>query len=72
MNGFRVWNETDGIHASPNSFPSRASAQKFIDEFRKRFKIQGYYAAADGTRIPPDQVELEIISSKPGDKDSED
>jgi hypothetical protein len=55
---YEVFNETDGIPASPNLM-TLAEAQAFVREFPERFKTQGYYSSAFG-RIPVDQLKLTI------------
>jgi hypothetical protein len=56
----RVFNQTDGIYASPKKFKDEVEAQRFIDEFRKSFKKQGFYLTAGGERISPEEVQLVI------------
>jgi hypothetical protein len=41
--GFMVFNYTDNIYASPDTFKTEKEANDFIKEFRKRFEKQGYY-----------------------------
>lgn len=66
-NFWRVLNLTDKIYASSKKFKSTEDAQSFIDGFHKRFEKQGYYATADGHKIPPSDVELYIINGDIGD-----
>ena len=61
---FKVWNETDGILASPGGFKTRQAAEVFIKTFRKRFEIQGYYQTAGGERITPAEVNLVVRPTK--------
>lgn len=56
-----VWNETEQLYASPDSFGTEAEAQAFADAFRARYARQGYYLTADGFRIAPEQIELVIV-----------
>lgn len=58
-----VFNDTDGVMASPFEYGSIAEAKRFIKEFRARFKGQGYYLTAEGLRIPPKEVELRIVKT---------
>lgn len=53
-----VWNATDGIYASPE-YMTDADADKFINEFPKRFAHQGYYLTSKWERIDPSQVVLQ-------------
>ena len=55
-----VFNHTDGITASFEPFSSIAKAQKFIKEFRERFKAQGYYKTSNWEKISPNEIDLEI------------
>ena len=61
---FILWNETDGILASPDSFKTHREARAFVRAFRKRFERQGYYLTAGRERIPVASVVLEIIESR--------
>jgi len=63
---YSVYNATDGIYACPFTFESKKEAERFIRSFRERFKAQGYYLTANGNRISPDDVILEIVKSNPG------
>jgi hypothetical protein len=38
---FAVFNETDGIYASPNSFASTKAVDAFIGEFKARSRMRG-------------------------------
>jgi len=55
---YYVLNETDGVYASPDSM-TRADAEAFLAEFRKRFETQGYYASVKGP-IPPWELRLKL------------
>ncbi len=57
---FEVWNETDQVHASPDTFPTREAASAFVAKFRKRFDRQGFYRTVLGERIAPEAVDLVI------------
>lgn len=59
--GFIVMNITDGIHASPEVYKTRAEAEAFVKNFPKRFKLMGYYLTARQERIKPEDVVLEIV-----------
>jgi hypothetical protein len=58
-----VMNDTDGIVASPDTYKSKAEAQKFINNFPKRFDFQGYYFTSNMERINPKDVKLRITKS---------
>lgn len=58
---FIVWNQTDNVPASPDEFATTEDAEAFIKSFRKRFAKQGYYAAANGQRLPICDIELEVM-----------
>lgn len=55
-----VMNDTDGFTASPNTF-TKAVADKFIEDFPKRYKAQGYYRTGNGERIDPSEVRLRAV-----------
>lgn len=60
---YTLFNKTDGIRADPRSFKTEAAALRAAAEFRDRInRIQGYYAAADGRRLKPNEIELEVIT----------
>jgi hypothetical protein len=40
---FLLWNETDGVYASPEEFKTEGEAGAYAREFRRRFAAQGYY-----------------------------
>lgn len=61
---FSLWNETDGVFASPDAFETRAEAEAFAAKFRTRYAAQGYYLTADGLRISPDDVELIVVPTE--------
>lgn len=58
-----VRNETDGVFAALTVFRSRAEARRFIEEFRARYRRQGFYRTARGERCPPEDVELRIVAA---------
>src|ERR1700679_2067045 len=53
---YRVFNETDGVYASPDHF-TKAEAERFIGRFKGRFATQGFYSSVDG-RIPISSLSL--------------
>ena len=57
---YLVWNCTDGVFAHPEPM-TLAQAQVFIREFPARYRRQGYYLTADGLRIRPEHVQLEVV-----------
>lgn len=63
--GYQLFNETDGVFASPETFLTRADAEVFADKFRNRFASQGYYLTAGGERIPPSAVVLRVVPATP-------
>lgn len=62
---FMLWNDTDHLFASPDTFETEAQAEAFAERFRRRFVIQGYYLTSDRRRIAPDDVELTVIRAEP-------
>lgn len=59
--GYRVFNYTDNIYASPNIYKSKKQAQNYVTEFRNRYNKQGYYRTNTMGKISPEEIELEII-----------
>ncbi len=57
---YTVMNVTDGVPASPEVF-TEEKADKFIQEFPKRFQGQGYYLTSNKERIDPSDVKLEKV-----------
>lgn len=60
---FWVWNDTDGVSASPEPFVSRDDAVTFIAEYRERYRERGYQTSR-GVRIAADAIELRITESE--------
>ena len=58
---YHLFNETDQILAHPRKFASKNDAEAAAEKLRGRFKEQGYYLTAQGTRISPDEVRLVVI-----------
>ena len=58
---YMLWNDTDEVFASPETFETEAKAEAFAKKFRERFAAQGYYLTADRTRIAPEDVELFVV-----------
>lgn len=61
MTGWGLWNATDHVFADPRTFATREQAVEAAAQFRARFKVQGYYKTAEGLRIDPSEVELEVV-----------
>lgn len=59
--GYRVFNYTDNIYASPDIFEKQKGAKAFIAEFRNRYKAQGYYRTNRHEKIDINNIDLEII-----------
>jgi hypothetical protein len=59
---FYIFNETDGIVAWPEPM-TRAECDRFMVEFRERFRQQGYYASAAG-RIPISELRFQRIPAE--------
>ena len=56
-----VMNRTDGFSASPEVMTSD-EADRFIEDFPKRYKAQGYYLTSNRERIDPMDVRLEKVA----------
>lgn len=48
---YTVWSP-DGIPIAEDTFPSLEAAKKALTEWVKMYRVQEYYAAADGRAIP--------------------
>lgn len=58
---FIVFNETDQIFASMDIMDIE-TAVKFVENFPKRYEIQGYYRTSQGIAIPPSSVRYCILA----------
>ena len=58
---YQLFNETDGVFATPATFKTRKQAEACADKFRDRFGVQGYYLTAAGERIAPSEVVLRVV-----------
>lgn len=56
-----VFNATDGIFASPDSFTPE-EAKQFIKDFPLRYERQGYYRNRRGEKMDPKLVKLVILN----------
>ena len=59
--GFMVFNYTDDIYASNDTFPTKAKANQFITQFRKRFEGQGYYRDNRMNKVAIKDIDLLAI-----------
>lgn len=57
---YGVFNHTDGIWASSDPM-TLDEAEDFSRDFPLRYAKQGYYLTSSWKRIPPEDVELEIV-----------
>ena len=58
---YKVFNYTDNIYATDKTFLSKKSANQFIEDFRKRYEVQGYYKDNQWNKIPPSEIDLLVI-----------
>lgn len=58
---FMVFNYTDNIYASPDTFANQKKAKEFVKEFRNRFATQGYYKDNRMRQVAIKDIDLEII-----------
>ena len=59
--GFVIYNMTDGVPFDPRTFQTEAEAWAAASEHRAAYGKQGYYLTADGLRIDPAALELEVV-----------
>jgi hypothetical protein len=65
MTKYIIFNKTDGIIASQNTFPTKKKAESWIKTFKAGIKkVQGYYFTSSRERIPVYAVEFEIIEER--------
>lgn len=58
---FQLFNKTDEILASPETFASKEKAEACAQTLRQRFVAQGYYLTTHGTRIKPEDVKFVVL-----------
>jgi len=58
-----IFNRTDSIYFDPRTFATQAeaAAAAAAEDHRAAYATQGYYLTADGFRIDPADIELEIV-----------
>jgi hypothetical protein len=61
---FIVWNLEDNIQATPKEFKTILEAEHFVEEFRDKFRAQGYYKNNRWEKIDPDDIEIGIFEKK--------
>ena len=61
LTGWALWNVTDGVFADPAVYPTKEAAADAAARFPERYRAQGYYKTADGLRIDPREVEIEVV-----------
>lgn len=65
MGRFSIWNDTDNIPASWETFTTKKKAEKRIEELRDNFrKTQGYYRTNRWEKISPDEIGYRVINLK--------
>lgn len=62
-----IFNDTDGIYASPIEFNNRDAAIRHIEKLRDGYRAQGYYRTNNWDKIPPEAIDYSIIKSKQDD-----
>jgi hypothetical protein len=55
-----LWNDSDGIQATPETYESVTEALAAAALWFRRFKRQGYYATAKMDRIPLEYLHLAV------------
>jgi hypothetical protein len=60
-NGYMVFNYTDNLYASDNTFATKKEANNFIKEFRNRYRQQGYYRDSNMNKIDIEDIDLLVI-----------
>ena len=62
-NGYMVFNYTDNLYATNEVFQTKNDAKRFIDEFKKRFVLQGYYRDSNMNKIDINDVDLYVLDA---------
>ena len=62
-NGYMVFNYTDNLYATNEIFQTKNDAKRFIDEFKKRFVLQGYYRDSNMNKIDINDVDLYVLDA---------
>lgn len=60
---YLIFNRTDGVYAYPEAV-SHAEGKRIIQNLKRRYKRQGYYASVSDGRIPISMLELELIPQR--------
>ena len=61
---YRLFNVTDQLLASPNTFGTTEKAEAYAEQLRQRFVAQGYYLTSSGVRIRPNEVKFIVLPTK--------
>ena len=62
-NGYMVFNYNDNLYATNEVFQTKNDAKRFIDEFKKRFVLQGYYRDSNMNKIDINNVDLYVLDA---------
>ena len=62
-NGYMVFNYTDNLYATNEVFQTKNDAKRFIDEFKKRFVLQGYYRDSNMNKIDINDIDLYVLDA---------
>lgn len=70
MQEYIIWNSTDSITATGETFSTIKAAKERIKELRAKFtKYPGYYYTNEWKRIPPSKIAYKVIPTiQIGDK----
>jgi hypothetical protein len=61
---YLIFNQTDGIYASPIEFNTKEAAIRYTEKLRDKYRSQGYYLTSDRHRIPPEAIDYSIKKIK--------
>lgn len=56
-----IFNSTDSVYFDPRTFATKEEAAAAAEDHRAAYATQGYYLTADGFRIDPADIEIEIV-----------
>jgi hypothetical protein len=59
--GWMIFNSTDSVYFDPRTFGTKEDAAAAAEDHRAAYATQGYYLTADGFRIDPAEIEIEIV-----------
>lgn len=63
---YKIWNDTDDISASMETFATKELANAEIVKLRDRYRKQGYYRDNGWNKIDPDDIQYRVTTQARG------